>query len=107
MGRHWTMAKAVELTSGDSMPIIGLGTWKADKEKEVGNAVKWALEAGYRHIDCASCYGNEAEVGAALKESFDAGVVKREEVFLTSKLWNSEHHPDDVKPALQQTLKDL
>lgn len=90
------------------MPIVGLGTWKATENNEVGNAVKWALGCGYRHIDAAACYGNEAEVGAAMKEVFtsEAG-PKREEVFVTSKLWNSEHDPAHVKDALKLTLKDL
>lgn len=87
------------------MPLIGLGTWQA-KPGEVGAAVKTALAAGYRHIDCAACYGNEDEVGKAFKDSFSAG-LKRDEVFVTSKLWNSEHKPENVKPAIEQTLKDL
>jgi len=93
--------------SGMSMPLVGLGTWKADKESEVGNAVKWALEAGYRHLDCASCYQNEKEVGSAIQQCLATSVCRREELFVTSKLWNSEHAPEHVKPALQQTLSDL
>merc|ERR1719183_2287764 len=89
------------------MPSVGLGTWKATEDNEVGNAVKWALGCGYRHIDAAACYGNEHEVGAAMKEVFDAGEIKREDVFVTSKLWNSEHDPAHVKPALTRTLEDL
>lgn len=65
------------------------------------------LLAGYKHIDCAACYGNEDEVGATFSEVFAAGTVKREDVFVTSKLWNSEHKPEDVRPACEQTLKDL
>jgi diketogulonate reductase-like aldo/keto reductase len=89
-----------------AMPIVGLGTWKADKENEVGQAVKWALAAGYRHIDCAAVYGNEKEVGVAMKETFDGGLA-RGDVFVTSKLWNSEHDPAHVKAALTKTLEDL
>jgi len=88
------------------MPVVGLGTWKADKENEVGNAVKWAIATGYRHLDCAACYGNEKEVGAAIKECLDGG-LRRDELFVTSKLWNSEHDPAHVKGALKQTLADL
>lgn len=82
------------------MPLIGLGTWQAAKG-EVGAAVKTALDAGYRHIDCAACYGNESEVGATFAAVFAEGKIKREEVFVTSKLWNSEHRPEDVLPACQ------
>jgi len=86
--------------------MLGLGTWKAPP-KEVGNAVKMALEAGYRHIDCASVYDNEAEIGTALAEVFAKGVIKRSDVFITSKLWNTAHKKHQVKPALEKTLKDL
>ena len=92
--------------NGDDMPILGLGTWKS-APGEVYDAVKVALEAGYRHIDCAPIYGNEPEVGRALTESFDAGVTSRDDVWVTSKLWNDSHRPEDVRPALEQTLSDL
>jgi len=92
------------LSSGHSIPMVGLGTWKADKENEVGNAVKWALEAGYTHLDCASCYGNEAEVGTAFAESI-AGGTKRADIFITSKLWNSEHA--HVKASVEASIRDL
>lgn len=88
------------------MPTIGLGTWKS-APGEVAKAVTWALEAGYRHIDCAAIYQNEQEVGNALKEAFDKGLVKREDVFVTSKLWNNRHQRDQVSKGLEQTLKDL
>jgi alcohol dehydrogenase (NADP+) len=92
--------------NGDELPMLGLGTWKSDPG-EVYDAVKVALEAGYRHVDCAPIYGNEAEVGRALAESFDAGVVDREDVWITSKLWNDSHHPEHVRPAVEETLADL
>lgn len=88
------------------MPTIGLGTWKSDKGK-VGKAVKFALKNGYRHIDCAATYGNEAEIGTALNEIFSEGKIKREDVWVTSKLWNDSHRKEHVIPALKQTLKDL
>jgi len=65
------------------------------------------LEKGYRHIDCAAVYENEAEIGQALKEVFAKGIIKREDVFITSKLWNTEHQKSKVRPALEKTLKDL
>ncbi|KAM8888475.1 aldo-keto reductase family 1 member A1-B isoform 1-T1 [Synchiropus picturatus] len=95
------------LNTGRKMPLIGLGTWKSDPGK-VKQAVVWALNAGYRHIDCASVYGNEPEVGEALQESLGpASGLRREDVFITSKLWNTRHTPEDVEPALLRTLKDL
>lgn len=65
------------------------------------------MRAGYRAIDCACDYGNEAEVGAGISEALSAGVVKREELFVTSKLWNTFHRAEHVKPALQRSLADL
>ncbi|KAF3835645.1 hypothetical protein F7725_028203 [Dissostichus mawsoni] len=95
------------LNTGRKMPLIGLGTWKSEPGK-VKQAVIWALEAGYRHIDCASIYGNEEEIGEALQETFSPGkALRREDVFITSKLWNTRHHQEDVEPALLKTLKDL
>lgn len=98
--------KTIKFSNGDEMPIIGLGTWKS-KPGEVYQAVLWALEAGYRHIDCAAIYNNEKEVGTALEKAFKDNLVKREELFVTSKLWNSNHRMDDVQPALKRTLDDL
>lgn len=98
--------KSIKFSNGDTMPIIGLGTWKS-KPGEVYQAVLWAIESGYRHIDCAAIYDNEKEVGNALQFAFKNGLVKREEMFITSKLWNSNHRLEDVQPALKKTLKDL
>lgn len=92
--------------NGDKMPQLGLGTWKS-KPGEVYQAVKLALEIGYRHIDCAFIYGNEAEIGQAFEDAFKEGVLKREELWVTSKLWNNSHAAEDVLPALEKTLKDL
>jgi L-glyceraldehyde reductase len=90
------------LSSGYEMPAIGLGTWES-KPHEVTDAVKVALQTGYRHIDTAAVYGNEAEVGLGIKESG----VDRKDIFITSKLWNGDHDPKDVDAALDSTLKDL
>jgi diketogulonate reductase-like aldo/keto reductase len=99
------MNKAIKLNSGYDMPVIGLGTYKSEP-KEVGNAVTYALtEAGYDHIDCASIYQNEKEVGEALKNVWQTR--SRDSVFITSKLWNTEHAKDDVEAACRQTLADL
>ncbi len=98
--------KTLKFKNGDEMPAIGLGTWKSGKE-EVKEAVKFALNNGYRHIDCAATYGNEDAVGEAFSEVFNEGKIKREEVWITSKLWNNAHKKEDVIPALKKTLKDL
>ena len=98
--------KTLKFKNGDEMAAIGLGTWKSEKGK-VGDAVKAAIKNGYRHIDCAATYGNEAEVGEALTELLKNGEVKREDLWITSKLWNNAHKKEDVIPALKKTLKDL
>lgn len=98
--------KVLKFKNGDEMPALGLGTWKSDKG-EVGKAVKIAINNGYRHIDCAAIYGNEAEIGEALSEIFEEGKVKREDLWITSKLWNDAHKKEDVIPALKITLADL
>nr|WP_320010752.1 aldo/keto reductase [uncultured Desulfobulbus sp.] len=96
----------LSLNSGDQIPALGLGTWKSSPGT-VAAAVKEAIECGYRHIDCAPIYGNEPEVGQALGEIVQAGTIKREELWITSKLWNNAHAPELVEPALRQTLTDL
>lgn len=98
--------KTLQFRNGDAMPMLGLGTWKS-APGDVYNAVKTAIQLGYRHIDCALIYGNEAEIGRALTASFQSGIVSREEMWITSKLWNDSHAPEDVQPGLQQTLADL
>jgi alcohol dehydrogenase (NADP+) len=98
--------KHFTLNSGDTIPALGLGTWKSEPG-EVGGAVREALRAGYRHIDCAAIYQNEAEVGRAIKAAVTAGELRRDELWITSKLWNSAHRARDVLPALEKTLDDL
>ncbi|BHH85958.1 aldo/keto reductase [Desulforhopalus sp. 52FAK] len=98
--------KTVQFANGDQMPIFGLGTWKSTPG-EVYSAVTEALKQGYRHIDCAHIYGNEAEIGQAFTDAFKEGVVSREDLWITSKLWNNSHAPEDVQPALETTLKNL
>ena len=98
--------KTLQFSNKDKIHAIGLGTWKA-KGNEVKNAVKQALYIGYRHIDTAAVYDNETEIGEALAEVFAEGKIKREEVFITSKLWNDSHKDGYVIPALQESLKKL
>lgn len=92
--------------NNDQMPILGLGTWKSAKG-EVYTAVKEAIKIGYRHLDCAFIYGNEKEIGDAIAESISEGVVSREDLWITSKLWNNSHGRNNVFPALKKTLEDL
>ncbi len=98
--------KKHEFVNGDRMPMLGLGTWKS-APGDVYRAVKEAVRIGYRHIDCAPIYGNEGEIGQALDELFKEGVISRDELWVTSKLWNDCHGPEDVQPALEKTLSDL
>lgn len=102
---HVKMAlnRTFTLNTGAKIPAVGFGTWQA-APKEVETAVETALRAGYRHIDCAAIYRNENEVGAGIKKSG----VPREEIFVTSKLWNTKQETfRDAEAALDKTLKDL
>jgi len=94
------------INTSAEMPIVGLGTWKS-KTGEVQKAVEVAIEMGYRHIDCARAYGNEKEVGDGIMSQINKGTIKREDVFITSKLWNVYHAPADVRGTVMDTLKDL
>jgi len=96
----------LQFENGDQMPILGLGTWKSESG-DAYKAVKEALRLGYRHFDCAFIYENEAEIGQAFSESFKEGVVSRDQMWITSKLWNDVHASEDVQPALEKTLSDL
>ncbi|CAG8053617.1 unnamed protein product [Penicillium salamii] len=93
--------KTFTLSNGAQIPAIGLGTWQDEEAQEA--AVLAALHAGYRHIDTARCYGTEPAVGKAIKQSG----IPREEIFVTSKLWNNKHHPEDLDQAVQLSLDDL
>ncbi len=96
------------LHTGAKMPAIGLGTFGSDRVpgEEVASAVLGAASVGYRHFDCAAVYGNEVFIGESL-EAIIAGGVPREELWVTSKLWNDKHDPADVIPACEQSLRDL
>ncbi len=96
------------LYTGARMPAIGLGTFGSDRVSpdEIAEAVRGAVSVGYRHLDCASVYGNEDRIGTALAEIFRGG-VRRDELWITSKLWNDKHSEGDVIPSCQKSLADL
>ena len=97
--------KSFSLHNGDPIPAIGLGTWKME-DGAATEAVATAIEVGYRHIDCAAIYMNEGDVGNAFSAAMGNG-LSRDELFVTSKLWNDSHKPEHVRPALEQSLKLL
>jgi diketogulonate reductase-like aldo/keto reductase len=88
------------------IPALGFGTLVSDRNK-TRDATRIAVEHGFRHLDCAERYRNETEVGAALKDLFADGTVRRDDLFVTTKLWNNNHRPERVKPALQASLRRL
>lgn len=99
----------IKLSNGAEMPVIGLGTFGSDNysNNEIAQAVKMAIRMGYRHIDCASVYGNEKEIGEVLAELIGNGTVKRDDLWITSKVWNDMHSEGDVIKSCQQSLADL
>ncbi len=98
--------KFFPITESVTIPALGLGTWKA-ANGVVAQAVSRALTIGYRHIDCASIYQNQKEIGTVIAGSLASGQLKREDLWITSKLWNNAHAKKHVQPALERTLKDL
>jgi len=97
-----SLGRTAKLNTGATIPLVGLGTWQS-KPNEVRDAVETALKTGYRHIDCAYAYKNEAEVGEALRNSG----IPREQLFITSKLWCTFHRPHFVERAVDESLKAL
>lgn len=93
----------IKLNSGTVIPQLGLGVYKSQNGPEVVNAVTWALEAGYRHVDTARIYRNEESVGQAIREN----PIPREEIFVTTKLWNADQGYDATLRACEASLKDL
>ncbi|KPQ35425.1 MAG: alcohol dehydrogenase (NADP+) [Phormidesmis priestleyi Ana] len=98
--------KSLTFNDGNTVPSLGLGTWKSPKG-EVRKAVREALRVGYRHIDAAWIYQNETEVGAGIQDAIESGFLAREDLFVTSKLWNTFHMPEDVEKGCQETLLAL
>ena len=97
-----------KLQNGAEIPVIGLGTFGSDQvsAEAVAGAVRGSAQIGYRHFDCASVYGNEKEIGAAMADIVASG-IPREELWITSKLWNDKHALSDVIPSFKQSLRDL
>jgi D-xylose reductase len=91
---------------GDNLPAVGFGLWKIDKPDTAG-LVHAAIEAGYRHLDSAADYGNEKEAGEGIKTALAAGLCRREDLWVTSKLWNTFHRPEHVRAACEKSLSDL
>lgn len=98
--------KKLTFKNGDQFDAIGLGTWKS-KPEEIEKIIIDAIQLGYRHIDCAAIYRNEKEIGNGINYCIKNNIVKREELHITSKLWNNAHKEEDVIPALKKTLNDL
>lgn len=96
----------IVLNNDVKMPILGLGTWKSEPS-EVYSAIRWALKLGYSHFDCAAIYNNEEAAGQAFADAMKEDGLKREDFFVTSKLWNNAHRAEDVKPALEEILARL
>jgi len=99
------MTSTIEV-AGSAMPAVGLGLWKIDKEA-TAKVVCDAIEIGYRHLDSAADYGNEVEVGKGIEKALAAGLCSREDLWITSKLWNTYHRAEHVEAACQKTLQDL
>lgn len=98
--------KSQTLSSGRQLPSVGLGIWKIDRDR-TAEVVQTAVDVGYRHFDCACDYGNEAQAGEGLQRVLATGQIARDDLWITSKLWNTYHRPEHVRTALERTLRDL
>ncbi|ORY56588.1 putative aldehyde reductase [Pseudomassariella vexata] len=101
-----SFGKTVKLNTGAEIPQLGYGTWQS-APGEVSVGIYEAVKAGYRHLDLAKIYGNQKEVAQGFKTALKEFNLKREDFFITSKLWNNKHHPEDVEGALDETLAEL
>ncbi|MDZ4686871.1 MAG: aldo/keto reductase [Planctomycetaceae bacterium] len=101
-----TTAPDLLLRTGDKLPAVGLGLWKLPPPV-VAERIQQAISAGYRHFDCACDYGNEAEVGDGLRSALKTGLCRRDELWITSKLWNTYHARQHVRQAAERSLRDL
>jgi len=102
-----SLGRKVALNTGAKIPLLGFGTWQSEPG-QVGAAVQEALKAGYRHLDLAKVYGNQKEVAQGIKKALsEVPGLKREDLFITSKLWNTQHRPEHVAAALDDCLEEL
>ncbi len=100
-----TQQTSLPLAAGQ-LPTVGLGLWKIDRAQTAATVVD-AIATGYRHLDSAADYGNEAEAGAGIRQALERGLCRREELWVTSKLWNTFHRPEHVRAACEKSLADL
>jgi D-xylose reductase len=100
------MIESFKLATGDALPAVGLGLWKIPRP-DTAALVYAAVNAGYRHFDAACDYGNEVEAGEGLRAALTAGACRRDDLWITSKLWNTYHRAEHVRPACERTLRDL
>jgi D-xylose reductase len=100
------MIPTLQLNTGHQLPAVGLGYWKVPRPVAAALTVE-AVRTGYRHFDCACDYGNEAEIGAGLRTALQQGLCRREELWVTSKLWNTYHAREHVRLAAERSLRDL
>lgn len=102
-----SLKSAYELSNGTKIPCVGFGTWQSADGSEAYNAVLSALRSGYRHIDTAAAYGNEKSVGKTIRDFLKESGAKREEIFVTTKLWNGDHGYENTKRAINASLERL
>ncbi|MDA1232533.1 MAG: aldo/keto reductase, partial [Planctomycetota bacterium] len=96
----------IPVSSDSKLPAVGFGFWKIEKVN-AADVAKQAISIGYRHLDCACDYGNELEVGHGITQAIDAGLCQRDDLWVTSKLWNTYHSAEHVQMACEKSLKDL
>lgn len=109
MEDNTTQPKKIELNDGTYMPLLGFGTWKAEgiSAGMCQRAAEAAIAAGYRHIDTAHSYRNETDLGKAIQSMIQQGIIRRQDMFIVSKLWCTHHAPEDIPLCLNRSLNDL
>lgn len=103
----FTLDKKIVMSNNYGIPCVGFGTWQTPDGQTATTAVKTAIECGYRHIDTAAAYGNEESIGKGIKEGMETVGISREELFVTSKVWNLNRGYEETKEAFYHTVKEL